>query len=186
MPQTKKDNENLAKEKKVKKENESISDGIDKDEMTKEDYVEYLETELGKNIAALNEQKSSFQRLMADFENYKKRNAKIAEENRDYATCALLEDILPVLDNLDRAKAMISDKSVLSGFELIEEDLKRILSEYDVVEIEADGKDFDANLMNAVMSEPNEELKGKVLMVFSKGYMRGKKVIRYAQVKIAI
>lgn len=161
-------------------------EGVSKEDMTPEEYVEFLETELGKNIALAEENKNTALRLRADFDNYKKRNESISTEMRILGECSVLEKILEVIDNLDRAKEMISGDDSLRGFELIEQQLKAILSKYDVKEIEVkDGDDFDPNKMTAVMREENEEMKGKVLQVLLKGYIKGDSVLRYAMVKVA-
>jgi molecular chaperone GrpE len=160
-------------------------DGAVKDEMSQSEYIGFLEEQLGKNIAAVEEQKASVIRLKADFENYKKRNASLAAESRELGISLVLDGVLPVLDDCERAKAMITDKSALSGFALIEERLKKLLEEFGVTEIEAQDKEFDANVMCAVLSEPNAQKAGKVLDVMAKGYMRNGKVLRYASVKIA-
>ena len=159
-------------------------EGVSKEDMTPEEYVEFLETELGKNIALAEENKNTALRLRADFDNYKKRNESISTEMRILGECSVLEKILEVIDNLDRAKEMINGDDSLKGFELIEQQLKAILSKYDVKEIEVkDGDDFDPNKMTAVMREENEEMKGKVLQVLLKGYIKGDSVLRYAMVK---
>lgn len=161
-------------------------EGVSKEDMTPEEYVEFLETELGKNIALAEENKNTALRLRADFDNYKKRNESISTEMRILGECSVLEKILEVIDNLDRAKEMISGDDSVKGFELIEQQLKAILSKYDVKEIEVkDGDDFDPNKMTAVMREENEEMKGKVLQVLLKGYIKGDSVLRYAMVKVA-
>lgn len=161
-------------------------EGVSKEDMTPEEYVEFLETELGKNIALAEENKNTALRLRADFDNYKKRNESISTEMRILGECSVLEKILEVIDNLDRAKEMINGDDSLKGFDLIEQQLKAILSKYDVKEIEVkDGDDFDPNKMTAVMREENEEMKGKVLQVLLKGYVKGDSVLRYAMVKVA-
>ena len=161
-------------------------EGVSKEDMTPEEYVEFLETELGKNIALAEENKNTALRLRADFDNYIKRNESISTEMRILGECSVLEKILEVIDNLDRAKEMINGDDSLKGFDLIEQQLKAILSKYDVKEIEVkDGDDFDPNKMTAVMREENEEMKGKVLQVLLKGYIKGDSVLRYAMVKVA-
>ncbi len=161
-------------------------EGVSKEDMTPEEYVEFLETELGKNIALAEENKNTALRLRADFDNYKKRNESISTEMRILGECSVLEKILEVIDNLDRAKEMINGDDSIKGFDLIEQQLKAILSKYDVKEIEVkEGDDFDPNKMTAVMREENEEMKGKVLQVLLKGYIKGDSVLRYAMVKVA-
>jgi len=168
------------------KEQTQNDEGAVKEEMSEAEYVGFLEERLGKNIAELEEQKALTLRLKADFENYKKRNAGLAAESRELGISMVLDEVLPVLDNCERAKVMLADKAALSGFSLVEEQLKKLLAEFGVTEIEAQDKDFDANLMCAVLSEPNAEKAGKVLEVMAKGYMRNGKVLRYASVKIAM
>ena len=161
-------------------------EGVSKEEMTPEEYVEVLETELGKNIALAEENKNTALRLRADFDNYKKRNESISAEMKLLGECAVLEKILEVIDNLDRAKEMISGDDSVKGFELIEQQIMAILSKFDVKEIEVkEGDDFDPNKMTAVMREENEQMKGKVLQVLLKGYIKGDSVLRYSMVKVA-
>ncbi|MDD4839717.1 MAG: nucleotide exchange factor GrpE [Clostridia bacterium] len=175
--QTEKDN-------KVENAESNKVEGAVKEEMTQEEYIEFLEGELGKNIAIADECKSSAQRLRADFENYKKRNASLSIESKQQGEALVLEELLPALDSCARAKTMITDKSALEGFVLLEQQLFEVLEKFDVKEIDAIGKDFDAKFMNAVLREVNAEMEGKVIEVFTKGYMIGGKVLRYAVVKV--
>lgn len=180
--------ENEGKEKEPEEivENAEKADGVVKDEMSPEEYVGYLETELGKNIALAEENKNTAQRLRADFENYKKRNESLASEMRAVGESAVLEKLLEVVDNVDRAKAMISDENNLKGFELIEQQITTVLTKFNVKAMEVKtGDAFDPNLMTAVLREENAEMSGKVLDVLQKGYLKGETVLRYAMVKVA-
>ncbi|MGN0795678.1 MAG: nucleotide exchange factor GrpE [Christensenellales bacterium] len=167
-------------------ESEKPSDGVVKEEMTTEEYVGYLETELGKNIALAEENKNTAQRLRADFENYKKRNESLSSEMRALGEASVLEKLLEVVDNIDRAKEMIKEESSLKGFELIEQQIATLLAKFSVsvIEIKA-GDAFDPNKMSAVLREENAEMSGKVLDVLQKGYLKGDTVLRYAMVKVA-
>lgn len=180
------ENECKEKEQEEVTENTQKADGVAKDEMSPEEYVGYLETELGKNIALAEENKNTAQRLRADFENYKKRNESLASEMRAVGESAVLEKLLEVVDNVDRAKAMISDENNLKGFELIEQQLTTVLTKFNVKAMEVKtGDAFDPNLMTAVLREENAEMSGKVLDVLQKGYLKGETVLRYAIVKVA-
>lgn len=180
------ENECKEKEQEEVAENTQKADGIAKDEMSPEEYVGYLETELGKNIALAEENKNTAQRLRADFENYKKRNESLASEMRAVGESAVLEKLLEVVDNVDRAKAMISDENNLKGFELIEQQITTVLTKFNVKAMEVKtGDAFDPNLMTAVLREENPEMSGKVLDVLQKGYLKGETVLRYAMVKVA-
>jgi len=157
----------------------------EKEGMSPEEYIGFLEGELAKTAALADDFKAISQRLKADFENYKKRNASLADEMKKLGQASVFEKLLAVLDNLGRAKEMIKDESSYKGFELIERDILTIFEKFGVKEIEAEGKEFDARYMNAVMREENPEMSGKVLQVFSKGYMFGDFVLRHAMVKVA-
>lgn len=180
------ENECKEKEQEEVAENTQKADGVAKDEMSPEEYVGYLETELGKNIALAEENKNTAQRLRADFENYKKRNESLASEMRAVGESSVLEKLLEVVDNVDRAKAMISDENNLKGFELIEQQITTVLTKFNVKAMEVKtGDAFDPNLMTAVLREENAEMSGKVLDVLQKGYLKGETVLRYAMVKVA-
>lgn len=180
------ENECKEKEQDEVAENTQKADGVAKDEMSPEEYVGYLETELGKNIALAEENKNTAQRLRADFENYKKRNESLASEMRAVGESSVLEKLLEVVDNVDRAKAMISDENNLKGFELIEQQITTVLTKFNVKAMEVKtGDAFDPNLMTAVLREENAEMSGKVLDVLQKGYLKGETVLRYAMVKVA-
>ncbi len=149
------------------------------------EIMQNLQTELSKAVVEAEEFKDTAQRLRAEFENYKKRNSTLASDSKLLGVSMVLEQLLPVLDNCERAKSMIQDESTLEGFNLIEQQINDVFEKFDVKEIDALGKDFDANLMNAVMREENSEQSGKVLEVFTKGYTVQNKVLRYAIVKVA-
>ncbi|HKL94343.1 MAG TPA: nucleotide exchange factor GrpE [Clostridia bacterium] len=183
MAEKRKENPTKTETVKADKLNEN-SDGIVKDEMTQEEYVAFLEGELGKNIALADESKASAQRLRADFDNYKKRNAQISTESRQLGIETVLEDLLPILDTAERAKSMITDKSALEGFSMMQQHIIDVFEKFDVKEIEAEGKDFDAKYMSAALREEKPEMAGKVIEVLTKGYMIGDKVLRYAFVKV--
>lgn len=167
--------------------NEDVAENIDgavKEEMTQEQYLEFLEGELGKNIALAEESKKTAQRLAADFDNYKKRNAQIAADSRKLGAESILEELLATIDTCERAKSMITDKSALDGFSMMQQHILDVFEKYEVKEIEAMGKDFDARYMCAALREENAEMAGKVIEVLTKGYMIGDKVLRYAFVKV--
>lgn len=146
--------------------------------------VEEMQAEIEKQTKLADENRETAQRLRADFENFKKRNASLAEESKQNGRLSVLETILPVLDNCDRAKSMIGDESALEGFELLEKQLLEVLQKFEVEEIIAKGEEFDAKFMEAVMREENAEMEGKVLEVFTKGYKIKDKVLRFAVVKV--
>ena len=127
-------------------------------------------------------------RLMAEFQNYKKRVAKEKNDIREYATAKLVMDPLPVLDNFERALAASAEDDpagYAKGMELIFTQMVTELQKSGLAEVEAEGQDFDPTKHNAVMTEENEELEsGKVSKVLQKGYALNDKVIRPSMVAV--
>lgn len=127
-------------------------------------------------------------RLMAEFQNYKKRVAKEKNDIREYATEKLVMKLLPVLDNFERALAASAEDDpagYAKGMELIFTQMVTELQKSGLAEVEAEGQDFDPTKHNAVMTEENEELEsGKVSKVLQKGYALNDKVIRPSMVAV--
>lgn len=127
-------------------------------------------------------------RLMAEFQNYKKRVAKEKNDIREYATEKLVMELLPVLDNFERALAASAEDDpagYAKGMELIFTQMVTELQKSGLAEVEAEGQDFDPTKHNAVMTEENEELEsGKVSKVLQKGYTLNDKVIRPSMVAV--
>ena len=127
-------------------------------------------------------------RLMAEFQNYKKRVAKEKNDIREYATEKLVMELLPVLDNFERALAASAEDDpagYAKGMELIFTQMVTDLQKSGLTEVEAEGQDFDPTKHNAVMTEENEELEsGKVSKVLQKGYALNDKVIRPSMVAV--
>ena len=125
-------------------------------------------------------------RLFAEYDNFRKRTAK--EKEGIYADAYLdaLTQILPVLDNLERADACKESDALAKGLELTLKSFVETLSKLGVAEIEAEGKQFDPNVHNAVMHIEDENLgENEVVEVFMKGYAKGDKVLRHSMVKVA-
>lgn len=146
-----------------------------------------LEEELQEQLAA---EKDKFLRLFAEFENYKKRTSKERVELFKTAGQEVLQAMLPVLDDFDRAWVQISkseDEALVKGVELIQEKLKSTLVSkgLEVVDIKA-GDVFNADFAEAItqIPAPSEELKGKIVDVIEKGYKLGDKIIRFPKVVI--
>ena len=128
-------------------------------------------------------------RLMAEYDNFKKRTQKEKEELFDYATADTIEKLLPVIDNLERALNSVKgeEKNTFSeGVEMVYRQILEIFEKLHVSEIEAVGKEFDPNLHNAVMHVEDENAEANIIVEeFMKGYKHKEKVIRYSMVKVA-
>ena len=144
------------------------------------------ESEAAKFKAALAEKDDKYLRLLAEFDNYKKRTAKEAEQRYSSAYEDAVEALLPVFDNIERAADYAADESSKNGLLLIISNFKEVLSKMGVEQFGAPGDEFDPAKHNAVMHVEDENLGENVLAeVFMKGYKKGDKIIRYATVKVA-
>ena len=146
-------------------------------------------TEEGSDTAARAEEQESerYMRLMAEFQNFKRRSAREKSDIHAYANEKIIGELLPVLDNFERALGTKSDdtEGYAKGMELIFTQLKTALEHAGLKEIPAQGEDFDPNVHNAVMTEDSEELDdGKISKVLQKGYKLNDKVIRPSMVAV--
>jgi molecular chaperone GrpE len=138
----------------------------------------------------IDEYKEKFIRLYAEFENYRRRTNLERLELIASANGGLLKDLLPVLDDLDRAIAnneQLEDVQALrEGFQLIQHKFKQILLSKGLKEMEAKGHAFDSDLHEAIANipAPEDALKGKVIDDVEKGYYLNDKVLRFAKVVV--
>jgi len=126
-------------------------------------------------------------RLAADFENYKKRAARERQEYVALANERLIAELLPILDDLERALAAAEqheEAQLEDGVRLVHRSLASLLERHGVTAIEADGK-FDPHVHEALLSQPSEAEEGSVLDVVQKGYKLGDRVVRPARVIVA-
>ena len=169
---------------------EEKSTAKDKKKAKKADAeIARLAGELEACAAKLAEQNDQYLRVCAEYDNFRKRTAKEREGVYADAYIDALTQILPILDNLDRAAAFSTEDAespVAKGLEMTRKSFVETLGKMGVTEIEALGKPFDPNLHNAVMHVEDENAgENEIVEVFMKGYIRGDKVLRYSMVKVA-
>ena len=187
-----KKNENINEEVKNAEETaEDIKDTETKEEASKE-TEETKEAAADDKIAELEasvaDWKDKYQRLMAEFENARKRTAKEATQRYDMGAMGVLEKLLPVIDNFERAVEAADDKEdpMYKGVEMILKQFMEILENLGVKEIPSKGEPFDPNVHSAVMHIEDDSCDENVVVeVFQKGYTLGDKVIRPSMVKVA-
>jgi molecular chaperone GrpE len=188
-------------------EDQEVNQAIDQEagqmvepEMAQEDPVEELKKkleeanlenarltdELVKFKNELETFKDRFARTVAEYENYRKRTAKEKEGIYTLACEDILKDILPVLDNLERASAVVgSVEDLKKGIDMT---VKQFADAFEKLQVEVIPTDdgFDPNFHNAVMHVEDENLgPNAIAEVFQKGYKRGDKVLRWSMVKVA-
>lgn len=137
----------------------------------------------------LAEAKDKYVRLYAEFDNHRRRTAKEKLEMIQSANERLIVELLPVVDDFERADKAITDKTNkdLEGFILIQAKLKKIMEQYGVKPMDTKPETaFDPDFHEAVtqIPSPDEKLKGKIVDTIEKGYLLNEKVIRYAKVVI--
>ncbi len=149
-----------------------------------------VEEQLEKTENEILELKDKHIRLQAEFDNYRKRTIKERMELLKTASESVLVNILPVIDDFDRAlqtlESVQEENHVREGVNLIYNKFQEFLKQNGVKEIEARGKDFDTDLHEAItkIPAPSEDLKGKIVDVIQKGYYLNDKVIRFSKVVI--
>jgi len=152
--------------------------------------IEDSEDELAKYKADLEKEKDKFLRLFAEFENYKRRTSKERVEMFKTAGQEVMQAMLPVLDDFDRAMTEIQkakDKNLQKGVELISNKLRETLKAKGLKQMEVKtGDSFDADLHEAItqIPAPKDSLKGKIVDVVENGYQLGEKIIRYPKVVV--
>lgn len=154
--------------------------------------VHDLEERMKKLEASLKEAEEKAMREKAEAINYRKRKDDEVARMMKYASEDMIKEILPIVDSFERAIDMDDDNledevsKFLAGFKMIYCNLVNVLEKYEVKEIEAMGKEFDANFHQAVLTEPREGVEsGIVIEVLQKGYMYKDKVLRPSMVKVS-
>lgn len=130
-----------------------------------------------------------YQRLLAEFDNYRKRTDKEKSAEYDRGMMKAIEKLLPVVDNFERGLQSISEEDkkspVYEGMDKIYKFMLKTLSDMGVEPIEAEGKEFDANLHNAVMQVENEDYGENIVVAeLQKGYTYKGNVLRYSMVSV--
>jgi molecular chaperone GrpE len=149
--------------------------------------LEELEQRLAEVEAERDQRLADLQRVAADFDNYRKRAARDQEALVTRAHERLVKQLLPVLDNLERAlvsAAEHEEEKVLEGVELIARELHDALRREGLEEIETHGR-FDPHIHEALLTQPSEYEEGSVTEVLQKGYRLGDRVLRPARVVVS-
>ena len=169
----------------IKKE-ENKKEAVD-EKMEQTDEIIELKKEIERHKNELNEQTDRYKRIMAEFDNYKKRSTKERETLYQSLVSDIYTSLLPVLDNLEKAASTkTEDEGYQQGIELVLKQFKDVLHANGVEEIEAVGKTFDPELHEAVASVVDENWGEKEIKEeYRKGYRIGNRVIRHSMVVVA-
>jgi len=137
------------------------------------------------------ERTGQFMRIAADFENFRKRTQREKEELEQQIKCNTVVELLPVVDNFERARSQIKPQgeeamAIHKSYQGVYKDLVDRLKRIGVAPMRSEGKDFDPNMHEAVMRESTDEFpEGTVIEELVRGYLLGERVLRHAMVKVA-
>ena len=162
-------------------------ENLEENKIENEEVKENGTDESSKVKQELEETTDRLKRIMAEFENYKKRSGKEREMLYNSLLADIVSNFLPVIDNLEKAaEAKTEDENYKQGLELVLKQFKDVLGKFGVEEIKTVGEIFDPEVHEAV-SSIQDETKGEkeIVQDFRKGYKIGTKVIRHAMVIVA-
>ena len=167
----------------------------DKSKVESKDELESVKEELETVKQEAAETYDRLLRMTADFENYKKRSQRERDEQKKFANESLIKDLLPVVDNLERAliaaeeqqsNAASGNGNMVEGVEMTLKEILKILKSYNVTTVEAQGKPFDPTYHEAVMQEESDQYpENTVINELQKGYMLHDRLIRPAMVVVS-
>lgn len=155
---------------------------------SKKEIKNEIKEEIMKLSEALGAEKEKSMRIQAEMMNFKRRKEEEVSNYKKYCNEDILKELLPIVDNFERALNMQSDenKEFLKGFEMIYNSILNILANNEVKEIEALNNPFDPNFHQAVLTEAREGVEsGVVIDVLQKGYMYKDRVLRASMVKVS-
>lgn len=177
----------MSKEKKKGIEETVEKETVDTAEPTVEETPDPREEKIKALEAELAESREKYLRMLAEYDNYRKRTQKEREGAFGEGLAFAVAEILPVLDNLERASAQTGNADkIAEGLALTRKQAEGLLTKLTVEETAKVGDTFDPNLHEAVMHIEDDELgEGEIVEVFQRGYKRGERVIRFAMVKVA-
>ena len=198
------DNNNLSEEATPALETKTVTDGIsEQPEMETSSAAAVVDDDLPSEVASLTTQiaelteqrdsaQNQYMRIAADFDNFRKRNAKEKEELEIRVKCSTIGDLLVVVDNFERARTQIKpqnegESAIHKSYQGLYRQLVDGLKKSGVAPMRPEGEMFDPNLHDAIARQPTDEHpEGTIIEELQRGYFLGDKILRHALVKVAI
>ena len=175
MEETKDINEGAAEEVKTADKKKKSAKQIEIDALKEE--IEALKSEV-------KEKDDKYLRLAAEYDNFRRRSREEKEATYSTAMADTVAELLPIIDNLERAAGFDDGEKVIEGIKMIASTVSASLTKLGVEQFGTPGDKFDPNLHNAVMhDEDDSDRENEITDVFQKGYKKGNKIIRFAMVK---
>ena len=157
---------------------------VKEEKSKKKEKVNKKQEELEKALAEAEENKRKWYAVTAEYENYRRRTQSQAAQRYQEGRNDVIASLFPVGDNLERALQSCADENTKQGLQMVLAAFKKVLEGEGVEEVDPVGQPFNADTMEAIMAVPaaEGEESGIVKQVYVKGYKKGEKVLRYAQV----
>ena len=173
----------MAKQKKTDNENIVNEEIVNESELPTSEELLKRVSELEEELKALNDK---YLRMAAEYENFRRRSKEERDATYNNAMADTVKEILPIVDNLERAESFDDAEKVKAGLVMISTSVKGVLEKLGVESYGKVGEQFDPNIHNAVFHIDDENYgEGEIVEVFQKGYKKGKHIIRFAMVKTA-
>ena len=167
-------------------ENETSTEEVKSEKKKKRDAKAELEAEIEKLKSEIKERDDKYLRMAAEYDNFRRRSREEHTACYENALSDTVSELLPIIDNLERATLYSDLDKVCDGLVMIEKSVSAVFEKLGIVEVGKIGEKFDPNLHNAVMHVDDEAFgEGEIVEVFQKGYKKGNKIIRFAMVKTA-
>jgi len=178
------ENKNLSEE--IAEEAAPKEEGKKEEKKKKRDAKAELEAELEALRLEIKEKDDKYLRMAAEYDNFRRRSREEHTACYENALADTVAELLPIIDNLERATLYSDGEKIKEGLVMIEKSVEMSLERLGVSVFGAVGDKFDPKLHNAVMHvEDEEHAEGEIIEVFQKGYKKGDKIIRFAMVKTA-
>ena len=155
-----------------------------KKKASKKDAERKLIEEINKLNEEIKEKDDKYLRMAAEYDNFRRRSREEKDATYENAVADTVAELLPIIDNLERAAQFGEASSVKEGIQMIAKSCEAVFASLKIEAVGKVGESFDPALHNAVMHEEDDTRgEGEIVEVFQKGYKKGNKIIRFAMVK---
>ena len=163
---------------------EEVKAADKKKKSSKQSEIDTLKTEIEALKNEAKEKDDKYLRLAAEYDNFRRRSREEKDALYNTAMADTVSELLPIIDNLERAAGFDDGEKVREGLKMIASTVAQTLSKLGVEEFGKPGDKFDPNLHNAILhDEDDTDRENEITDVFQKGYKKGNKIIRFAMVK---
>ncbi len=165
-------------------ENTEVSENTVKEKKPKKESAAQLRAKIAELEAQLAERDEKYLRMAAEYDNFRRRSREEKDATYEAALADTVAELLPIIDNLERAAAIEAEGPLKDGVIMIMNSVSGVLGRLGVSRVGEVGESFDPNLHNAVLhDEDPDKGEGEIVEVYQPGYKKGNKIIRFAMVK---